>query len=206
MTQTFPPSLSEVTERAYETVAWCSRKPLTAEAPYDGPTLMQKYRDENWSFSQLQSHCTLGDQLRSLELKPTGQGALQPFSWWEANVQELVEKRSQKLKQLAPEFNTPAQKAPVGRFVAYAPEDNLSDGAAEVQSLGFFGVDNVPPWDTWIALVDRYLIAWVPPLLYEFARQGIEVNPEECIKWADDPSLWQHRIGKVVRAMLGTEL
>ncbi len=206
MTRTLPPSLSEVTERAYQTVAWCSRKPLTAEALYDGPTLMQKYRDENWSFSQLLSHCTLGDQLRSLELKPTDQGALQPLLWREANVQELVEMRSQKLKQLAREFNTPAQKAPVGRFVVYAPEDNLSDGAAEVQSLGFFDAHNVPPWDTWIAMVERYLIAWVPPLLYDFARQGIEVNPEECIKWADDPSLSQHQIGKVVKAMLGTEL
>src|SRR6266853_3026807 len=59
MTRTLPLSLSEVTERAYQTVAWCSRKPLTAEALYDGPTLMQKLRDENWSFSQLLSHCTL---------------------------------------------------------------------------------------------------------------------------------------------------
>ena len=207
MRRTFPPNLSEVTIRVYETMAWCSLKPLTAEAPYDGPLLLQKYRDENWPFAQLQSHCILGNQLRSLELKPTAEGASPPLSWWEASVQELAEKRSQKLKQLVPGFKTSAQKAQaIGRFVAYAPEDNLSDGAAEVQSLGFFDVDSVPPWDTWIALVDRYVLAWVPPLLFGFARRGIEVNPEECIKWADDPSLSHQQIGKMVRALLGTEL
>ena len=69
-------------------------------------------------------------------LKPlTAEAALLSLSWWEASVQELAEKRSQKLKQL-----------------------------------------------------------------------GIEVNPEECIKWADDPSLSHQQIGKMVRAMLGTEL
>jgi hypothetical protein len=55
MRRTFPPNLSEVTIRVYETMAWCSLKPLTAEAPYDGPLLLQKYRDENWPFAQLQS-------------------------------------------------------------------------------------------------------------------------------------------------------
>jgi hypothetical protein len=75
MRRTFPPNLSEVTTRVYETMAWCSLKPLTAEAPYDGPLLIAKYRDENWSFAQLRSHCILGNQLRSLELKPTAEGA-----------------------------------------------------------------------------------------------------------------------------------
>ncbi len=207
MRRTFPPNLSEVTIRVYETMAWCSLKPLTAEAPYDGPLLLQKYRDENWPFAQLQSHCILGNQLRSLELKPTAEGALPPLSWREASVQGLAEKRSQKLKQLEPGFETSAQKTHVaGRFVAYAPEGILSDGAAEAQSLGFFDVDDVPPWDTCIALVDRYVLAWVPPLLLGFARRGIEVNPEECIKWADDPSLSHQQIGKMVRALLGTEL
>jgi hypothetical protein len=55
MRRTFPPNLSEVTIRVYETMAWCSLKPLTAKAPYDGPLLMQKHRDENWPFAQLQS-------------------------------------------------------------------------------------------------------------------------------------------------------
>jgi hypothetical protein len=207
MRRTFPPNNSEVTTRVYETMPCCSLKPLTAEAPYDGPLLMQKYRDENCSFAQLQSHCILGNRLRSLELMPTAEGALQPPSGWAARVQELAEKRSQKLKQLVAGFKASTQKAHgISRFVAYAPENNLFEGAAEVQSQGFFDAHNVPPRDTCIALVDRYVLAWVPPLQFEFARRGIEVNPEQCIKWADDPSLSHQQNGKMVRAMLGTEL
>jgi hypothetical protein len=37
-----------------------------------------------------------------------------------------------------------------GRLVAYFPDDNLFDGAAEAESQGFFDVDNIPPYDTWV--------------------------------------------------------
>jgi hypothetical protein len=83
-----------------------------------------------------------------------------------------------------------------GRLLVYFPDADLSDGAAEVESGGFFDVCNVPPWDTWVAFFQdaehadesyaRYLIAWVPPALVELATAGIEVNPEGCIAWLDD--------------------
>lgn len=38
-----------------------------------------------------------------------------------------------------------------GRLLVYFPDADLSDGAAEVESGGFFDVCNVPPWDTWVA-------------------------------------------------------
>jgi hypothetical protein len=82
-----------------------------------------------------------------------------------------------------------------GRLLIYFPDADLADGAADVQSNGFFDVHNVPPWDTWIALADdgceadvsfrQYIVAWVPPSLVRFAAAGIEVNPEECIAWLD---------------------
>src|SRR4030095_14369286 len=37
-----------------------------------------------------------------------------------------------------------------GRLLAYFPNDNLFDGFAEVQSKGFFDVNNIPPPDTWV--------------------------------------------------------
>lgn len=37
-----------------------------------------------------------------------------------------------------------------GRLLAYFPNDNLFDGVAEVESDGFFDVDNIPPYDTWV--------------------------------------------------------
>jgi hypothetical protein len=81
-----------------------------------------------------------------------------------------------------------------GRVLVYFPDDELADGAAEVQSEGFFDVHNTPPWDTWLAMAEDvgrsernpYLLAWVPDELIHLAQWGIDVNPEECILWLKD--------------------
>jgi hypothetical protein len=85
-----------------------------------------------------------------------------------------------------------------GRLLVYFPDLNLSDGAAEQASGGFFDADNAPPWDTWLSFVDDgegsgldtrfYLIAWVPAAFVELAQAGIDVNPEQCIEWLYDTS------------------
>src|SRR3954451_18824028 len=79
-----------------------------------------------------------------------------------------------------------------GRLLAYFPDEELSDGAAEVETRGFFDAFNAPPWDTWVGLFedDRenrspYLVSWVPPAFIDLASAGIWVNPEECIVWLD---------------------
>ena len=77
---------------------------------------------------------------------------------------------------------------------------NLTDGAAEHASDGFFDLWNLPPWDTWVAFGNRpttqrerseasLLISRVPPQLLEHADVGIAVNPEQCIAWLDDRRL-----------------
>jgi hypothetical protein len=86
-----------------------------------------------------------------------------------------------------------------GRLLAYFPDANLCDGAAEVESQGFFDLDNCPPWQTWVALFNdgaedgrgyrRYLVAWVPPQFLSLTTAGIDVNPEECIVWLDSTGL-----------------
>lgn len=87
-----------------------------------------------------------------------------------------------------------------GRLLVYFPDADLCDGAAEVESGGFFDVFNAPPWDTWVAFAaDRadgtrwdsnsyanYLIAYVPPVFLEKCAAGIMVNPEGCIAWLED--------------------
>src|SRR5690242_12115275 len=35
-----------------------------------------------------------------------------------------------------------------GRILVYGPDEELSDGAAEAETHGFFDVNNCPPWDT----------------------------------------------------------
>ena len=85
-----------------------------------------------------------------------------------------------------------------GRLLVYFPNGNLACGAAEVETDGFFDIDNVPPWDTWVTYIQdarhaeydsEYLVAWVPRDFVELADQGVKVNPEECIQWLADTSL-----------------
>lgn len=91
-----------------------------------------------------------------------------------------------------------------GRLLVYFPDADLADGAAEVQSRGFFDIHNVPPWDAWIALADdkpavadvsfqQYVVAWVPPELIACAAAGIDVNPERCIAWLDESNVGARR-------------
>ena len=83
-----------------------------------------------------------------------------------------------------------------GRLLVYFPDAELSDGAAEFETAGYFDVFNTPPWDTWVAFVHdpglsdssfaNYLIAWVPPAFENAASRGIYVNPESCLAWFDE--------------------
>jgi hypothetical protein len=90
-----------------------------------------------------------------------------------------------------------------GRLVAYFPSNNMACGASETESKGFFDVNNIPPYDTWVWIVRsvrhweqagrttgereaNYLVAWVPPDFIALADAGIGVNPEGCIVWLDE--------------------
>jgi hypothetical protein len=78
-----------------------------------------------------------------------------------------------------------------GRLLAYFPDENLACGVAEAETQGFFTVDNVPPWDTWVAYLHEdqqtnYLVSWVPGPLTRIVDGGVRVIPEECVGWVDE--------------------
>ena len=89
-----------------------------------------------------------------------------------------------------PQFS-PARSLANGRLLLYEPDVNLACGAAEAESNGFFDVNNVPAWDTWVWYIEgesvenNYLISWVAPQIVDVVEAGVIVNPEECIQWAD---------------------
>ncbi len=71
-----------------------------------------------------------------------------------------------------------------GRLLLFIPEETLTDSTASYASKGFFDIDNVPPWDTWVCFYEQYVVSWVPPQLVELANSGVDANPEQCISWA----------------------
>ena len=68
-----------------------------------------------------------------------------------------------------------------GKLLLFSPEETLSDGAARYSSKGFFDDENVPPWDTWVAFCEPYLISWVALQLVELVNAGIDANPEQML-------------------------
>ncbi len=81
-----------------------------------------------------------------------------------------------------------------GRLLLYFPDEELSDGAAEQESDGFFDIHNCPPWDTWVAMIEEsggsvetpYLVAYVPAALVHTAERGLSVLAEDCLGWVED--------------------
>lgn len=144
----------------------------------------------------------LGRQLRSEALRPFASSLAQSDADHAAIVVQVTEGRSQLLRQLAKRSESGSSDLRSGRLLLFAPQDNLSDGAAEYVSLGFFDMDNVPPWDTWIAMFGKYLVSWVPPQLIRLVQEGLDVNPEQCILWADDPSVSKVSISATLRKLL----
>ena len=204
--------------RLSETVAWCSAQTLESN-PVESPEIMQRrrlaeeaakisrraYLSHGPSFwksllgrkaSRLFSQARPGEippplarQLRSSSLRPE---PLYPGSTADRIriLETLSKKRAEQLRRdnLYPRSSESGGNS--GRLLLYAPDENLCDGAAQYSSKGFFDIDNVPPWDTWICFFEPYLVSWVPPRLVELANIGIEVNPEECICWA--PKTWPY--------------
>lgn len=111
--------------------------------------------------------------------------------------------RSDRLSSIGQLDPIPVTDLQGGRLLAYFPDDNLADGYAEEVSKGYFDVDNIPPYDTWVWMVEQvknmtwsdgtsgpmpanFLVAWVPPAFLEIANEGVRANPEECVAWLDE--------------------
>jgi hypothetical protein len=119
---------------------------------------------------------------------------LEPGEMTAASVEALAEARARHLSSAGA-----AVAEPAGRLLAFDPGQSLSDGAAAAASRLFFDDDNTPPWDTWVTFVaeapqsakrwtefDSYLLCWIPAELSAVVQRAIDVNPEQCIRWAAD--------------------
>jgi hypothetical protein len=109
-------------------------------------------------------------------------------------VGEVVSHRFGELRRLG----LAKRKAP-GRLLAYFPDAELFDGAAQAASDGLFDVHSAPAWGTWVGYFEesadsdsvyvRYLLAWISQGLVKRATIGIEVDCTASIQWVDDTSL-----------------
>jgi hypothetical protein len=141
-----------------------------------------------WCTSKACSHDP-ANSLRSSELAPDQEED------WQAVVESVCERRAHLIGRNP--ACTPSVAA--GRLLIFDPGLTLSDGAAMVESSGFFDAGNTPPWDTWIAYVkeepqrseswtklDSYLVCWIPVVFVDLVERAVAVNPERCLLWSDE--------------------
>jgi hypothetical protein len=216
MLDKFESALPSFRKRLTETIAWCTSKHLESNPPESAEVKERRKLGEEaaklahrayltdkkfwksilyrrarglWAKAKLHEIIPLRPQLRS----PILQSASSEFPRNRLEqiqmVDDLAQRRGEHLRFEQRYPSDPASNLQGGRLLLYAPDENLFDGAAEVQSKGFFDVNNIPPWDTWICFFEQYLVSWVPPKLLKLANAGIDVNPEGCIFWAPETGL-----------------
>ena len=129
----------------------------------------------------------LKDQMRTQSLRPQSEFlSRQTVGVHEDIVEDVCERRAELLQRESRRALIDGSGQTGGKILLYAPDENLCDGAAKYTSKGFFDAHNVPPWDCWVCFDGIYLVSWVPEALVAPANAGIFVNPEHCIKGAED--------------------
>lgn len=170
------------------------------------PRELAKYEENDFRTSLAETiawcvkHGSLDDSERSLR---TFTPIYESLITRSEQVRTIAKQRSERCKEEAGLLRLdPAINLAGGRLLAYFPDTDLYDGAAENETGGFFDAHNRPPEDTWVLYFDDYelvgrgdkplfahfegfLIAWIPQNFIELANSGIEVNPEQCIQWFD---------------------
>jgi uncharacterized protein (TIGR02996 family) len=169
---TWENALAVFRQRLHEAAAWCcGRSGSSLRTPSLDPRLV------------LWEPATPGRPRAWRGRPPTGE--------WQAMVNGLANRRARLLAGEGRHPRVPASHLGRGRLLLFDPDCTLSDGAAEASSGGFFDIDNVPAWDTWVWGGPEQpgswpLVAWVPRSWVDRADAGVRVNAEGCIRWADD--------------------
>jgi hypothetical protein len=144
-------SLPPEAMRAFaETVLWCSRQELRAHS--DDPDYLRNERlikQRSFLNVDFNSLRPLFAQLRSPALQPSVDvGEIRSEEERARTIAQVIALRSHLVAAEGPINQDSILAARLGRLLHYWPAENVSDGASEVGSLGFFNENDVPPWDT----------------------------------------------------------
>jgi hypothetical protein len=119
-------------------------------------------------------------------------------------VEGVATRRAEELKLSHRYPVAPAQTLAGGRLLCYAPYENLAEGVEEASTDGYFDLEAVPPWDTWLWFCteetpifrpsskqtfwnSNYLISWVPSELVDIVSQGgVATSSTDALAWADE--------------------
>ncbi len=171
-----------------ETIAWCSSR-ASVDDPANSlrtPDLLP--RGLRYSYAQ-HSYTCLEPQLRQKDVPQL-----------QVIVNTVAGKRAERLREQHQYPEAPANSLQGGLLLFYDPYENLEEGSEEDATNGWFDLNAVPPWDTWMFFVktdadrsvrvppwyDTWLVCWVPSEFVELAHAGLITSTTDCILWADE--------------------
>ena len=168
--------------RLAETIAWCTARTDVADPK---------------------------NSLRSPELTPSNysvdERGYAEYAWrdsaWPDAVLQVAVARSRILmadgnQPKLPHLNQAPAQERGGHLALMMLAETTCDGLSDPESGGFYDGEDIPPWDTWLWLLEeehrspfneplQILVSWVPALLVPNAHRGMEANPTGCLRWAD---------------------
>ena len=142
---------------------------------------------------------TSSNSFRSLDLDPSAILEVPEFPHDKDSIEAWIEKKrdsyrravswiNQTRSQLLRTANAETSEADAlsnNELLLYEPLETVTDGAAEAASLGFYNLEDAPPWDTWFMYADHAIFCCIPESAITRAQAGIEANPVDCIHWAN---------------------
>ena len=157
----------------------------------------------------------IGNSLRSVELKPTGD--LSDSVRADEILGDVILRRRRRLLKSPPETDPNrasfwgcqrVDQPEAQHLLAVFPSESLSDGTSPPPTGGFVDVDDVPAWDAWVYFDREMLVALVPPELVSAVETAISANAYSCIGWLgfrDHPLVRQLRSAGLSEVKLHVE-
>jgi hypothetical protein len=108
-----------------------------------------------------------------------------------AVVEGVCAARRGMLSRAGQELGSGDIKLAGGRLLLYSQHDIDQSAAAGYPSKGLFNPKCAPPWDTWVCYMGEYVVSYIPRVLCGLAQDGMDVDPMNCIRWANDALIAQ---------------
>ncbi|MGA2217740.1 MAG: hypothetical protein ABSG51_06620 [Terracidiphilus sp.] len=162
--------LPELLQTVLDTATWCSREDLSGNSfrsPELDPFAILDIPDFSHSSEMIEAY-----------IEKTRDCYRQAINW-------INQRRSELLRTTENDTSKAVEALSRSKLLLYNPLETVSDGASEAGSLGFYNIEDAPPWDTRFLYDGNDIFCFVPESAVSRAQDGIDANPVDCIHWAN---------------------
>jgi|GEM_PF-1505328 len=101
-------------------------------------------------------------------------------------VEEVIRKRQSNFASSAISREPNFVDRSRGRLLLVAQDYSNHNNLTSDLTGGFFDYNDVPPWDTWIMLIEGILVCWIPGEFQAIVHEAMQYEAIGILAWADD--------------------